>query len=187
MPQFYVSTRTVRTVVAMAKKAIARKLVKEYCEHWEKRMKLLGVQIGELVKETFHEDVPIKMKAKKLYLLLREYWRELTADIRSPAPSTDFTSTKDKKHTIMKALLDRSTGRTVSRVPVGKFAFRMAMMKGITLYKWEEKIKKDLKGWAEVMTGWLTLQERGQWLLEYFEQGKIPIGNWYDELKFDFY
>ena len=63
----------------------------------------------------------------------------------------------------------------------------MVMMKGITLYKWEEKIKKDLKGWAEVMTGWLTLQERGEWLLEYFEQGKIPIGNWYDELKFDFY
>ena len=179
------SSDTIRTVV-MAKKAIAKKLIKEYCEHWEKRMELIGKQIGELVEEGFHEDIPIKMTDKKLYFVLREYWQEFT-EIWWPAPSTDFTSTEDKKYTIMKALLDRSTGRTVSHVPVGKFAIKMAMMKATSLYKWEEKINKKLKGWADVMTGWLTLQERGQWLMEYFEQGKIPIGNWYDELHFDFY
>ena len=80
MPQFYVSTHTVRTVV-MAKKAIAKKLIKEYCEHWEKRMKWIGKQICELVEERFHEDIPIKMTDKKLYFVLREYWQEFT-DIR---------------------------------------------------------------------------------------------------------
>ena len=103
------STRTVRTVV-MAKKAIVGKLTKEYCEHWEERMKWIAEQIGELVEQPFHEDVPIETKDKKLYFLLRECWQEFT-DIwsRWPAPTADFTSTEDNKYTVMKALLDRST------------------------------------------------------------------------------
>ena len=179
------SSDTVRTIV-MAKKAIAKKLTKEYTEHWEKRMKLIVKEIGGLVEEGFYEEIPIKMSDKKMYFVVRDNWQQFT-EIWQPAPSTDFTSTEDKKHTLMRALLDRSTGQTVSHVPVGKFAFQMAMMKGITLYKWEEKIKKDLKGWAEVMTAWLTLQEKAEWLMGYFDKGTIPIGNWYDELKFDFY
>ena len=143
-------------------------------------MKWIAEQIAELVEEPSHEDVLIETKDKKLYFLLRQCWQEFT-DIRSrwPAPTADFT--------VMKSLLDRSTGRTVSRVPVGKFALRMAMMKATSLYECEEENNNKLNGWAEVMNGWLTLQEKGQWLMEYFEQGKIPIGNWYDEVQFDMY
>ena len=150
-------------------------------------MKLIETQIREHVQDGYcDEDMPLRMSDKMQYFVLRDKWQQII-EIWRPAPSTDFSSTEDKKYRIIKALLDLSTGRTMSPVPVGKFALKRAMMKATTLYKWEEKINKNLKGWAEVMTGWLTLQERGEWLLEYFEQGKIPIGNWYEELKFDFY
>ena len=127
------SSENIRTVV-MAKKEIAKKLTKEYTEHWEKRMKLIVKQIGELVEEGFYEDIPIKMTDKKMYFVLRDKWQQFI-EIWRPVPSTDFTSTEDKKYTIMKALLDLSTGRTMSPVPGGKFALKRAMMKATTLYK----------------------------------------------------
>ena len=143
-------------------------------------MSVMAEQIDELVEEPYHENVLIKMKHKKMYFLLRKCWGEL-ADIRlrCHAPTADFT--------VMKSLLDRSTGRTVSRVPDGKFGLRMAMMNVTRLYECEEENNKKLNGWAEVMDGWLTLQAKGQWLLKSFQQGKIPIGNWYDEVDFDMY
>ena len=45
-------------------------------------MKWIAKQIGELVEEPFHEDVPIKTSDKKMYFLLRECWQELRTDIR---------------------------------------------------------------------------------------------------------
>ena len=89
----------------------------------------------------------------------------------------------------MQALLDRTKGRTVSHVPVGKVALEMGIMKATSLYKWEEEIHKKLYSWTEVMTSWLTLQERGEWIQAYFEQGKFPIGDmtWYEDLDFDYY
>ena len=165
--QFYVSSDSVHTIV-MAKKEINRKLTQEYAEHWEIRMKLMEKQIRELVEEGFcDEDIPLKMSDKRLYFVLRDKWQQLI-EIWRPVPSTDFTSTEDKKCTIMKAL-------------------KRAGMKATTLQKWEEKINNDLRSWAEEMTGWLTLQEKGEWLMDYFQQGKIPIGNWYDEVDFDMY
>ena len=149
-------------------------------------MILIEKQIGELVEDGYCEDIPIKMSDKRLYFAQRECWQHFIKMWR-PALSSDFSSTEDKKCIIMKALLDYSTGRTVSHIPVGKYALKMAMKKAIGLFKWEEKLIKDQKGWADVMTGWLILQERGEWLMDYFEQGKIPIGNWYEELDFDFY
>ena len=142
-------------------------------------MKWIAEQIGELVEEPFHEDVPIKTSDKKMYFLLRQCWQEFT-DIRSrwPAPTADFT--------VMKSLLARTTGRSVSRVPDGQFGLRMAMMNGTRLYECQQENYKKLKGWAEMMDAWLTTYEKGQCLLNSFEQGQIPDGNWEEELDFDF-
>ena len=170
------SSDTVHTVV-MAKKQIFAKLTKEYYDHWEDRMSVMAQQIDELVEEPYHENVLIKMKHKKMYFLLRKCWGEL-ADIRCHAPTADFT--------VMKSLLARSTGRSVSRVPDGQFGLRMAMMNAKRLYESEDENNKKLKGWAEMMDGWLTMYENGQCLLNSFEQGKIPTGNWEVELDFDF-
>ena len=164
----------------MAKKIFVRKLTKEYYDHWQERMRVMAQQIGEIVEDPYHEDVPIEMKHKKLYFFFNQCWEEL-ADYRSRchAPTADFT--------VMKSLLARTTGRSVSRVPDGQFGLRMAMMNVTRLYECEEENNNKLNGWAEVMDGWLTLQEKGQWLLKSFEQGKIPIGNWYDKVQFDMY
>ena len=106
-------------------------------------------QIAELVEEGYHDDIRIEMSDKKMYFILREYWLDFT-DIWEPG--TGFMSTEDRKMSIMQALHDRTTGHTVSHVPVGKVAFKMAMMKARSLYKWEEEIHKKLHSWAEVMT-----------------------------------
>ena len=100
-------------------------------------------QIAKLVEEGYHDNIWIEMSDKKLYFILREYWLEFT-DIWEPG--TAFMSTEDRKISIMQALLDTTTGQTVSHVPVGKVALKMAMMKATSLYKCEEKINKKLKG-----------------------------------------
>ena len=163
----------------MAKKIFVRKLTKEYYDHWQERMRVMAQQIGEIVEDPYHEDVPIEMKHKKLYFFFNECWEEL-ADYRSRchAPTADFT--------VMKSLLARTTGRSVSRVPDGQFGLRMAMMNGTRLYECQQENYKKLKGWAEMMDAWLTMYEKGQCLLNSFEQGKIPDGNWEEELDFDF-
>ena len=69
------SSENIRTVV-MAKKEIARKLTKEYTEHWQKRMKLIEQQIGELVEDGYCEDSPIKMSDKRLYFAQRQCWQQ---------------------------------------------------------------------------------------------------------------
>jgi len=53
----------------------------------------------------------------------------------------------------------------------------------------EGKLHKILKGWAEEMTGFLTMQERAEWINESFQKGTFPIGDmsWYKDLHFDFY
>ena len=159
----------------------------EYSEHWEKRMKLIEKQIRELVEDGYcEEDIPLKMSDKRLYFVLRDKWQQFI-EIWRPVPSTDFSSTEDKKYRIIKALLDLSTGRTISPFQVGKFALKRAVIVITTLHKWEQKIKQNLRSWGEEMTEWLTLQEKGEWLMAYFDKGTIPIGNWYDEVKFDFY
>ena len=150
-------------------------------------MKVLETQIREHVQEDYcDEDMPLRMSDKMQYFVLRDKWQQII-EIWRPAPSTDFSSTEDKKRRIINALLDISTGRTISPFQVGKFALKRAVIVITTLHKWEKKIKQNLRSWAEQMTGWLTLQEKGEWLMDYFDKGTIPIGNWYDELKFDFY
>ena len=146
----------------------------------------MNKQIAELVEEGHHDDIRIEMSDKKMYFILREYWMELT-DIWEPG--SGFMSTQDRKSSLIQALHDRTTGQTVSNVPVGKVAFKMAMIKVRSLYKLEEKVHKKLHGWAEVMTSWLTLQERGEWIQEAFEKGKFPIRDmtWYEDLDFDYY
>ena len=54
------------------------------------------------------------------------------------------------------------------------------------LLKREQQVNNDLRNWADLMTGWLTYQEKGEWLMNHLEQGTIPGGNWYEELDFDF-
>ena len=59
-------------------------------------------------------------------------------------------------------------------------------MNGTRLYECQQENYKKLKGWAEMMDAWLTTYEKGQCLLNSFEQGQIPDGNWEEELDFDF-
>ena len=98
-------------------------------------------------------------------------------------------STQDRKISLMQALHDRNKGQTVSNVRVGKVAFKMAEIKVRRLYKLEEKVHKKLQGWAAEMTSWLTMQERGDWINQAFQNGTFSIGDisWYKDLHFNFY
>ena len=184
------SLGTVHTRV-MAKKEFISKwnLAMAYRDHWGKRMRLVEEQIREHVDDPYCEDdIPLAMADKKLYLELRDKWLQFFEfiDAWRTIPSAGFTPTEDRKYATTKALIDLSTGRTIAPVPIGKYALKRALMIATQLLQMEQRVNNHLRSWADQMTGWLTYQEKGQWLMNYLEQGVIPGGNWYDELDFDF-
>ena len=160
-----------------------------YMEHWGKRMRLLEEQIREHVDAPCCEDdIPLAMADKKLYLELREKWLRIFEfiDAWRTTPDTRFTSTEDRKYSTTKTLIDLNRGRTIAPDPIRKCALERALRIAPQLLQREQQVNSNLRSWAEQMTGWLTYQEKGQWLMNYLEQGVIPGGNWYEELDFDY-